>query len=112
MGWTNQAWKKLMAQDMRSWIGQLESAGLLARIEKSVDPRSLVRKLDRRSGMALFGPSSRRRVARSVRFGTHRDEMISGINQKDSRPLKISFSSRAMTDPIRRKTLERAASRR
>jgi 2,5-furandicarboxylate decarboxylase 1 len=29
-----------MAKDMRSWIGQLEGAGLLARIKKPVDPRT------------------------------------------------------------------------
>src|SRR5258705_12749696 len=29
-----------MAQDMRSWIEQLEQAGLLARISKPVDPRT------------------------------------------------------------------------
>ena len=29
-----------MAQDMRSWINQLEEAGLLARIKKAVDPRT------------------------------------------------------------------------
>src|SRR5213594_411512 len=29
-----------MAKDMRSWIGQLENAGLLARIKKPVDPRT------------------------------------------------------------------------
>ena len=29
-----------MAQDMRSWIDQLDEAGLLARIKKAVDPRT------------------------------------------------------------------------
>ena len=29
-----------MAQDMRTWIDQLENAGLLARISKPVDPRT------------------------------------------------------------------------
>jgi 3-polyprenyl-4-hydroxybenzoate decarboxylase len=29
-----------MGQDMRSWINQLEEAGLLARIKKPVDPRT------------------------------------------------------------------------
>ncbi len=29
-----------MAQDMRTWIDQLEKAGLLARITKPVDPRT------------------------------------------------------------------------
>src|SRR5258705_8166087 len=34
-----------MAQDMRSWIEQLEQAGLLARISKPVDPRTQMRAL-------------------------------------------------------------------
>ena len=29
-----------MAQDMRSWINQLDEAGVLARIKKPVDPRT------------------------------------------------------------------------
>ena len=29
-----------MPQDMRTWIAQLENAGLLARISKPVDPRT------------------------------------------------------------------------
>ncbi len=30
----------MMAQDMRTWIDQLDRAGLLARISKPVDPRT------------------------------------------------------------------------
>ena len=68
-----------MAQDMRTWIDQLEKAGLLARISKPVDPRTqmgallwqardralLFENLPGLSRLALFGAGAGRCVARA-----------------------------------------------
>lgn len=79
-----------MAQDMRSWINQLEEAGLLARIKKPVDPRTQMGALlwQARDRALLFenlpGFQNWRCLGQApgdvslapVAFGTHRDEMV------------------------------------
>jgi 2,5-furandicarboxylate decarboxylase 1 len=79
-----------MAQDMRTWINQLEEAGLLARIKKAVDPRTQMGALlwQARDRALLFenlsGFPNWRCLGQApgdvslapVAFGTHRDEMV------------------------------------
>ena len=79
-----------MAQDMRSWINQLEEAGLLARIKKPVDPRTQIGALlwQARDRALLFenlpgfpdwrclGQAPGDVSLAPVAFGTRRDEMV------------------------------------
>ena len=79
-----------MAQDMRSWIDQLEKAGLLARITKPVDPRTqmgallwqardrclLFENLPGYPGWRCLGQAPGDVALAPVAFGKPRDEMI------------------------------------
>src|SRR5262245_26916249 len=79
-----------MAQDMRSWINQLDEVGLLARIKKPVDPRTQIGALlwQARDRALLFenlpGFPNWRSLGQApgdvslapVAFGTVRDEMV------------------------------------
>src|SRR5512132_2895974 len=79
-----------MSRDMRSWINQLEEAGLLARITKAVDPRTQMGALlwQARDRALLFenlsGFPNWRCLGQApgdvslapVAFGTHRDGMV------------------------------------
>src|SRR5512147_538927 len=80
----------LMAQDMRTWIDQLEKAGLLARIAKPVDPRTqmgallwqardralLFENLPGYPGWRCLGQAPADVTLAPVAFGTQRDEMV------------------------------------
>jgi 2,5-furandicarboxylate decarboxylase 1 len=79
-----------MAQDMRSWIKQLEEAGLLARITKPVDPRTqmgallwqardralLFENLPNFPGWRCLGQAPGDVALAPVAFGTDRDGMV------------------------------------
>jgi 2,5-furandicarboxylate decarboxylase 1 len=79
-----------MAQDMRTWIEQLEAAGLLARINKPVDPRRqmgallwqardralLFENLSGYPGWRCLGQAPGDVTLAPVAFGTTRDEMV------------------------------------
>ena len=79
-----------MPQDMRSWIKQLEEAGLLARITKPVDPRTqmgallwqardralLFENLPDYPGWRCLGQAPADVTLAPVAFGTQRDEMV------------------------------------
>ena len=79
-----------MAQDMRSWIDQLEKAGLLARITKPVDPRTqmgallwqardrglLFENLPGYPGWRCLGQAPGDVALAPVAFGCERDQMI------------------------------------
>ncbi|TMA62990.1 MAG: UbiD family decarboxylase [Deltaproteobacteria bacterium] len=79
-----------MPQDMRTWIAQLENAGLLARISKPVDPRTqmgallwqardrglLFENLPGYPGWRCLGQAPGDVSLAPVAFGTPREEMI------------------------------------
>src|SRR4249919_1610937 len=79
-----------MAQDMRSWINQLEEAGLLARIAKAVDPRTqmgallwqardralLFENLPGYPGWRCLGQAPGDVTLAPMAFGTERDQLV------------------------------------
>jgi 2,5-furandicarboxylate decarboxylase 1 len=108
-----------MAKDMRSWIDQLEEAGLLARIEKPVDPRTQMGALlwqarDRAlffhnlagfPGWRCLGQAPGDVLLAPVAFGTNRDEMVPEFVRRTER---LGATRVVKTGPIKEKILSGA----
>jgi 2,5-furandicarboxylate decarboxylase 1 len=104
----------IMAKDMRSWIAQLEEAGLLARIEKPVDPRTQMGALlwqarDRAlffqnltgfPGWRCLGQAPGDVLVAPVAFGTGRDDMVPEFVRRTER---LGTTRTVKTGPVKEK---------
>ncbi len=106
-----------MPQDMRTWIDQLEKAGLLARIQKPVDPRTqmgallwqardralLFENLPGYPGWRCLGQAPGDVTLAPAAFGTDRDGMIPEFVRRTER----LGTTRVVADgPVKEKILE------
>lgn len=105
-----------MAKDMRSWIDQLESAGMLARISKPVDPRSQMGALlwqarDRAllfdnlagfPGWCCLGQAPADVTLAPLVFECHRNEMVPEYVRRIER---LGATRMVKTGPIKEKIL-------
>src|SRR5688500_18149934 len=105
-----------MAQDMRSWIDQLEAARLLARITQPVDPRTqmgallwqardralLFEKLPGYPGWRCLGQAPGDVSLAPMAFGTARDEMIPEFVRRTER---LGTTRIVPTGPVKEKIL-------
>src|SRR5262245_7394405 len=101
-----------MAQDMRSWIEQLDASGLLARITKPVDPRTqmgallwqardralLFENLPGYQGWRCLGQAPGDVSLAPVAFCTARDEMIPEFVRRTE---KLGTTRLVETGPVR-----------
>jgi len=105
-----------MVKDMRSWIGQLEAAGLLGRIQKPVDPRTQMGALlwqarDRAlffenlagfPGWRCLGQAPGDVSLAPVAFGCDRDEMVPEFVRRTER---LGVTRTVKTGPVKEKVM-------
>ena len=103
-----------MAQDMRSWIDLLDDAGVLARIKKTVEPRTqmgallwqardralLFENLTGFAGWRCLGQAPGDVSLAPLAFGTHRDEMVPEFVRRTER---LGTARIVKTGPVKEK---------
>ncbi|MGH7835529.1 MAG: hypothetical protein ACREQK_17935, partial [Candidatus Binatia bacterium] len=106
-----------MPKDMRSWISQLEEAGLLARIAKAVDPRTqmgallwqardralLFENLPGYPGWRCLGQAPGDVSLAPAAFQCHRNEMIPEFVRRTE---KLGATRRVRTGPVKEKSFK------